>query len=323
VTIKMGMRQLAHFGMGLALATGLAATAQTATHTTITAETREVNGKTVATFTATVLDADGAPASGVVTLVEHGRNLSAAALDTEGKTQIALDGLTEGDHTLRAVYSGNGSHAASHSESLIVHPEASATPDFALDISETTMNIAAPGGAGTLIATITPANGFTGFISLSCSGPPTATSLPVGVSCTFAPANLQVSSASAVTADLSIQTTAPAGQHIASSTTSGTHATASPIVPPIVLAVLLPGVVGLGFLGRKRKLFGRVVLLLLVGVISVAGTTACSARYRYLNHPPTYNGGTLAGSYTILVTAQTSNGVTASSHSQTLALTVQ
>jgi len=313
----MGMRRIAQLGMGLALATGLAAVAQTATHTTMTAETREVNGKTIATFSTSVLDADGAPATGTVTLKEGGHNLSAAVLDAEGKAQIKLDGLTAGDHNLTAVYNGDSAHAASNSESVTVHPQVTATPDFTLDISETTMTLAAPGQAGTLVATITPVNGFTGFISLSCSGPPTATTLPVGVTCTFAPANLQVVAPTTAnpnaiaTADMSLQTST--GQIKNASVSSPT---------PLVLAVLLPGIAGLGFIGRRRKLFVRVSLVLMVGTICLVGTTACNARYRYLNHGPTF-GGTAAGTYTIQVIAQTSNGVTASEHTQTLTLTVK
>jgi hypothetical protein len=317
VTIKMGMRQLAYFGMSLALATGLAATAQTVTHTTMTAETSEVSGKTVATFTTTVLDADGAPASGVVTLTERGHNISAAVLDTEGKAQIKLDGLATGDHNLTAVYSGNSTHAASQSESLAVHPQATTTPDFTLGIAPTSLTVKV-GSSGTVQATITPVNSFTGFISLSCAGPPGATTLPVGVTCTFAPANLQVTAPTTAnpnaiaTANMSLQTAGPQAQYRAPETGSRS---------PLVLAVLLPGVLGLGLLGRKRKLFGGATLLLMIGAITLLGTSACSARYRYLNHGPTF-GGTAVGTYTIQVIAQTSNGVTASEHTQTLTLTV-
>ena len=89
-----------------------------------------------------------------------------------------------------------------------------------------------------------------------------------------------------------------------------------------MLAVLLPGVIGLGLLGRKRRIFGRVALVLAVGAISILGATACNARYKYLNHPPTANDGTLPGSYTLTIWAQTSNGVTASEQFTTLPLTV-
>ena len=270
----MGMRRMAQLGMGLALATGLAATAQTATHTTIAAETREVSGKTVATFSTTVVDSDGAPASGIVTLTERGHNISAAVLDAEGKAQIKLDGLTEGNHALRAVYSGDSAHAASQSESLTVHPEVTATPDFALGIAPTSLSVKV-GASGTIVTTITPVNSFTGFISLSCAGPPGATTLPVGVTCTFAPANLQVTApttanpTAVATANMSLQTAGPQAQNRAPETHSSS---------PLVLAVLLPGVLGLGLLGRKRKLFGGTTLLIMVGAISLIGTTACSKK---------------------------------------------
>jgi hypothetical protein len=111
---------------------------------------------------------------------------------------------------------------------------------------------------------------------------------------------------------MSLQTAGPQAQYSAPETGSRS---------PLVLAVLLPGIVGLGFLGRKRKLFGGATLLLMIGAVTLLGASACSARYRYLNHGPTF-GGTAVGTYTIQVIAQTSNGVTASEHTQTLTLTV-
>ena len=91
---------------------------------------------------------------------------------------------------------------------------------------------------------------------------------------------------------------------------------------PLALAILLPGMAGLGWLGRKRKLFSRVALLAMVGAITVLGASACNPRYKYLNHPPTYNGGTATGDYTLTVWAQTSDGVTASEVFTTMAVTV-
>src|SRR5579859_934702 len=312
---------------GFAVGLSIAAAAQTTTHTTLKAETREVNGHTVATFSATVLDENGSPATGAVTLVDassgHRTNLSSAALDSEGKAEIKLDGLTAGDHALSAVYNGDSSHAVSQSASVSVHPQATAaTPDFTFAIAPTSLTLKA-GQSGALVATVTPLNSFTGFISLSCSGTGQTTSLPVGVACTFAPANLQVvapttaNPTGVATADLSVQTTAPAGQN--GQNISPAHGTGSG--SPLVLAVLLPGVIGIGYLSRRRKFFGS-FLLLVAGAISLLGVSACSARYGYLHHPPTANNGTPTGSYTITVTAQTSNGVTATAHSTSLALTV-
>jgi hypothetical protein len=53
------------------------------------------------------------------------------------------------------------------------------------------------------------------------------------------------------------------------------------------------------------------------------GATACNPRYYYLNHGPPTNTATPAGSYTLKVIAQSSNGVTAVTLPTTFALTVQ
>jgi hypothetical protein len=55
----------------------------------------------------------------------------------------------------------------------------------------------------------------------------------------------------------------------------------------------------------------------------VLGTTGCNPRYYYLNHGPPQNPATPAGTYTITVTGQSSNGVTAILNNTTFALTVQ
>src|ERR1700722_14634529 len=116
----MGMRRLARFGMVAVLAAGsmAAAKAQTATHTNLTVETRENAGHTVATFGVGVLNTDGTPGSGVVTLMDRGGAVSSAALAADGTAQINLDSLSPGDHSVSAVFRGDSAHAPSTSESL-------------------------------------------------------------------------------------------------------------------------------------------------------------------------------------------------------------
>jgi hypothetical protein len=341
----MGMRRLAQRGTVVALAAGIsavlaaAAVAQStgmATHTTLATESQQTSGRTVTTYSATVLGEDGAPATGVVRLQEQGRSLASAALNSEGKAEIQVGGLTPGGHTLRAVYGGDEAHTTSQSDPVAVEPAASAAPGFTLAISPASLPTSGqtrtPGQSGSVTATVTSVNGFTGFVSLSCAGAPvspgsfTDTAMPVGVSCVFTPTNLQITSTVANSKNptqnsfLTVQTTAPAGANGLNRNPNGI-----PGQNPgnaLALAVLLPGVLVLGVLGRKRKLFGRVALLFLVGAVTVLGTTACNARYKYLNHPPTANVGTVPGAYTLTVWAQTSDGVTASEQFTTLALTV-
>ena len=314
---------------------GSVASSAAATHTMVKAETREVNGRTIATVDLSVESESDSAARGTVALVENGRGVAGAALNAQGKVTITLDGLTPGDHSFEAVYSGDTGHVGSKSESLAVHSNATVTPDFTLTISAASLAIAAPGDSGSLTATVTPVagTGFTGFLSLSCSGPAIATgssggsALPFGVSCTYSPANLEVVAGTtgnptgAQSANLSIQTTAPSGQESTSGTTGKLDSRG--FGKPLVLAVLLPGVFGLGLLARKRGVLLRGTLMLALGVMTLLGMSACNPRYRYLNHPPTYNPGTAAGDYTITVTAQTSNGVSATEHSDSLALTVK
>jgi hypothetical protein len=94
---------------------------------------------------------------------------------------------------------------------------------------------------------------------------------------------------------------------------------------PVAWAFLLPGALalsGLAFGARRRRWLCRLSLLALVGLVTLLGTTACNPRYYYLNHAPPKNPATPAGTYTVTVTAQSSNGVTALTHSTTIVLVV-
>ena len=85
----------------------------------------------------------------------------------------------------------------------------------------------------------------------------------------------------------------------------------------------LLGLAGFAFSARRRSCLQRLSLLALVALITMLGTTACNARYYYYNHGPPRNPPTPAGTYTVDVTAQSSNGVTAITHTTTLAFTVK
>src|ERR1700759_3455029 len=137
----MGMRRAARFAVATVLAVAPAAFAQTATHTTLTAETRDSGSKTVATFSVAVADAGGSAKAGVVTLMDGAKAIASAALDAEGKATIDVDTLKAGDHSIRAVYQGSAADAASTSEAVSVYPQAAAAPDFGVDIAPTTLSL--------------------------------------------------------------------------------------------------------------------------------------------------------------------------------------
>jgi hypothetical protein len=149
------------------------------------------------------------------------------------------------------------------------------------------------------------------FVELSCSG------LPDQSSCTFTPENIEILPA----------TTAPLTSSMVIVTQAASAASAArPRGNSVAWALLLPGVFGLGGLAwgvRRRPWLNRLSLVALVGLVTLLGTTACNPRYNYEHHGPPVNPATPAGTYTVYVTGQSSNGVTATTHSATVALTVQ
>jgi len=308
-------------GLGIALAMpALAAAAESTqaltTQTTLAAETRDRGGRTQATLNVTVTGDDGQPAAGTVAIEDFGKPQGGAVLNAEGKASLALS-LAGGDHQLRAVYTGDDTHQRSVSPLEQVHAQTTGTPDFQISISPATLSLT-PGQSGIVIASVTPENSsaLTGpmFVTLSCSG------FPDESGCTFTPENVEVlvNATNPVTSSMVFQTQA-------ASQLTGKLAT-RPGAAPIAWALLLPGslgLLGLAWGGRRRRWLSRLSLLALVGLVTMLGTTGCNPRYKYLNHGPPLNPGTPAGSYSVHVTAQYSNGVTAIAHSTTLALTVK
>lgn len=311
----------------------VAAHAQESTTTTLTAETSDQSGRTQATVAVVVTGEDGLPATGAVTLSDNGKSLAGVALNAQGQATTVLD-LASGDHTLRASYVGNATSLASTSKSASVHALAtSGTFDFQISVVPTSLTLAA-GKAGNIVVTITPENYSTlgtdiRTVGISCSG------LPQNASCTSTPTtvNITADTTTAPTSTMVIQTQAATTSSVSPANRPGRGSN------PIAWAFLLPGVLGLGGIawgtrrrrgpngqvlvrGAVSRWFGRFSLVALVGLVTLMGTTACSPRYSYYNHGPSTSSATPAGTYTVKVTGQTSDGVTATTHSTTFALTV-
>ena len=314
--LRVSARRAAALGLALAgpaWAAGPQAAMQS-TATTLSSVTRIQNGHTVATFAVAVKGEDAAIPTGTVVIQEDGRQLAGAALSGEGRARLEF-ALPPGEHNLTAAYSGDTSHQASVSSVSGVRAQASAsTPDFQLSVAPGSLSVTA-GQSGTATVTLTAINAssLTGpmFVTLACSG------FPDQSTCTFTPENVEIlSTSTTVTSSMSLVTQ---GRN---RTLASGHADRS----PVSWAVLLPGTLGLGGLAfslRRKPWLSRFCLVALVGLVSVLGATACAPRYNYYNHGPPYNLPTPAGSYTLLVTAQSSNGVSATTHNVQFALTVK
>lgn len=266
------------------------------------------------------LDSDGNPNPAV--------QLATATLDPTGKASLsfALAALKTGAHSLTAVYAGNSTFngstsTASATSEVTVSSQCNST--FVVTVSAGTTGNAmtlTPGQAGTATVTVTPLQSAVPatapmFVTISCSG------LSDMATCNFTPENVEISpgQAAGVTSDLVLQTYAASNTSLKSAPGTGKN------FKPIAWALLLPGILGLGglaFGARRRRFLSRLSLVALVSVITLLGTTGCNPNYKYEHHGPVPNPATPAGKYTVLVTAQYSNGVTAVSHSTSLVLTV-
>ncbi|MFP5208397.1 MAG: Ig-like domain-containing protein [Acidobacteriota bacterium] len=307
------------------------AAASEATQTTLNVETHDQSGRTKATASVKVTGTDGNPASGSVAIDDGTRQLGSVFLNAQGQATTVID-LPGGKHSLTAVYSGSTAYQKSVSAAANVQGQVTTTPDFQVSVTPLVpSNTLSPGGSATATVTITPENNAAlpspMFISLSCSG------LPDQSTCTFSPQNVEILANTPVTCPAGSPATAcPPTSSMVIQTQAEGQAMAVPPAGvgghgnPVAWALLFPGILGLGGLAwgtRRRRWLNRLVLVALLGLVTTLGATACNPQYYYYNHGPPNTPPTPAGSFTVYVTGQSTNGVTAITHSTTLTLTVK
>ncbi|MGA8729033.1 MAG: Ig-like domain-containing protein [Terracidiphilus sp.] len=287
-----------------------------ATETTLSAEVHDQGGSTQAILRATVIGRDGLPVTGGVVIEDAGKPLAGVALDAQGHATATLS-LLPGEHSLTAVYAGDTTHQGSVSQLSPVRAVTGSSPDFGITIAPASLSLTA-GQSGSATASITPINAASlsapMFVTLSCSG------LPDQASCTFTPENLEIlpNTTTAVTSSMVLATVA--------GSTARSIPPATATSSRVAWAMLLPGALGLAglaFGARRRPWLSRLCLVALVGLVSTLGATACNPLYNYYNHGPPKNLPTPAGTYTVKINAQSSNGIIATTHSTTIVLTVK
>lgn len=195
-----------------------------------------------------------------------------------------------GMHTISVTYGGDASFNASNSTQPITF---TITPGFfaAIPGSASVVQISAAGGAGTSSITVSNSTGFSGTISLACSG------LPAETTCAFSPAS--------VAATGTAQTVSPT---ITVTTTAAHTVTQNLVRSRYYLAQALIGggfaLAGLCFIilpkGRRRALPLLLIVLALIVTVPACGGGGGS---KSVPPQPTQDPGTPAGTSNITVTA--------------------
>ncbi len=168
-----------------------------------------VSGTSVTVTGVISTTSNGAAPSGTLQLLNNGTPLgnpvivfgtasTSSAAATAQATIIATPPV--GSDSLSVQYSGDVNYATSTSTTTKV-----SVTDFSVAANPSPINISAPGQTGNSTITITPLAGFTGSVSLTVAG-----GCPTGATCTFSPASVNITSATAATSTLTVTTTAPA-----------------------------------------------------------------------------------------------------------------
>jgi Bacterial Ig-like domain (group 3) len=273
------------------LALGASAHAQAPTRTQLSNE--RDNG--VLSLTAQVADVQGTPVSEGSVSFETSKGSLGSVFVQGGVAVLNLTNPPAWARTITAVYHGDAAYANS-SAAASVMPDASTLPGFTVTASPSSVTVS-PGQFSTIQLTVTSQNGFSEAVNLSCSG------LPGASSCNFNPVVLTPPAGSSAVSAMQITTDAPSGL--------GSKNESPFAKSGAVWAVVFPGVLALAGVGAlRRKHLGalRVVgIAMLLGAASL-GLTACNQRYSYEHYHPDPNYGTLAGNYTIVIAAYSSNG---------------
>ncbi len=262
--------------------------------------------------------------------------LASVALSSSGTASPSV-ALATGSHSLTANFTGITGYLTSTSSAVPV--SVTTQCEFTVGVSNfnpasvaNTLTLNA-GQAGSFTITVAPSSAeFTStltapmFVTLACTG------LPDGATCSATPENVEILSTTPVSCPSGSAASAcpPTSTMVIQTYAASTVKATPPTTPgkrsnPIAWAFLLPGTLTLGSLAfgaRRRRWLSRLSLLALVGMVTLLGTTACNPRYYYLNHGPPANPATPAGTYNINVTAQSSNGVTASTQTSNIVLIV-
>jgi sugar lactone lactonase YvrE len=285
---------------------------------TLSASAASITSTQSVTLTAKVASAATGTPTGSVVFKDGTTTLSTVTLDASATATYSTSTLAVGTHSITASYGGDTNFTGSQSASVSVTVAAPPSPDFTVAAAPAALTLK-QGQTGQTTFTLTPTNGFTGTISLTCTG------LPAGSTCTFNPASITADGSNkAVISTLSITTTGTNTGTITSSLRRESPSDPIPaglfFLPSTLLAALL-------WIQRKKLSSNAIQLLMLLvlasGALAIAGCSGGSSPQTPPTTPtqPTTPTPTPTGSYQVSIVAA-SSGTAGTSHNTAFALTV-
>jgi hypothetical protein len=215
--------------------------------------------------------------------------------------------LQNGSNSITAAYSGDANFNSSASPPSILFI---GNPDFqvAVNPGNVTASATAP-GTTTLLVSPGPGLGFSGTVSLTCSG------LPSGATCSVQPAQLSLDGFTPASAKVTIT------KSTAQATMRFDSLRRQPRLSGSVAALGMVVILLFGWPGKKRHLqvYAFLILICWLGGLSGCGGSSSSAT---TPTTPTVPGAPAAFSV-VTLKASGGTGVTAVSHTVTLAVTLQ
>lgn len=271
---------------------------KTSTTTALSSSLNAVNVGTGVQYTAKVTPAKASGPTGTVTFTATGTQttnvFTSSALPLPATGSVTWDYTIPAvdTYTITAVYSGDKNFAGSQvsSSELIAGAK-----DFSLTLPAS-MSVT-KGQSASIAVSLTPLNGFSGNVTLSCSGAPYGSVCAINNNSVSLSSNLVLSQASSPTNG--------------STSSVATNLTISTAAVSVTSAGLLLFVGGLGGIRRRKYQIGAAALVCVA--ILTLGVSGCAGGNHY-----TQNNGTPVGSYPITVTATSG----ALSHSSTTMLKV-
>lgn len=296
----------------------------TATTTTLQASATSIPAGQSVTFTATVTPQSSSEIpTGTVTFSDGTTNIGTGTLNGFGVATFATSSLAVGTHSIAASYGGDTNFSGSASAAVSVQVTAAPSPDFSVAASPSSQSVE-PGAGTSYTLTITPANGSTQTVSLSCKGAPaTVTCMPASMSSTLNGTSAsQVKFNVTTTGSSAMARTSPAGGQFGGSIFAKRRIAATGSFPLSPTGIF-------GFFGLLALIFWPRLLPvrkcnrgILAGFAALAFLTiafGCGGSSKNPGNGGGGNSGTPAGTYTLTLMGT----VGSTSHSTNVSLVVQ